>query len=106
MDWKFTDKAFLAIVIDSKSSFTNKGSSRRPEKVVKTGSIFMGRGMGRGSAGANLRGMGRGSARASFKGMGKGQGYGKVDGQGQCRGKVEGHGQRQCRGKFEEQGQG
>ena len=51
------------------------------KKVVKTGFIFRGRGLGRGSAGASWRGMGRSSAGASFKGMGKGQGYGKVDGQ-------------------------
>ena len=44
------------------------------KKVVKTGSIFMGRGrvMGRGSAESRLRGMGRGSAGAWPRGMGKG----------------------------------
>ena len=41
------------------------------KKVVKTGSIFMGRGrfMGRGSAGASWRCMGGGSARARLRGM-------------------------------------
>ena len=59
-----------------------KAALANRKKVVKTGSIFMGRGrsMGRGSAGASWRGMGRSSAGASF--MGKGQGYGMVDGQG------------------------
>ena len=43
------------------------------KKVVKTGSISMGRGrcMGRGSAGASCRGMGRGSARVRLRGMGR-----------------------------------
>ena len=43
------------------------------KKVVKTGSIFMGRGscIGRGSAGASCRGKGRGSARVRFRGMGR-----------------------------------
>ena len=59
-----------------------KAALANRKKVVKTGSIFMGRGMGRGNAGASWRGMGRGCAGAMFKGMGKGQGYGKVDGQG------------------------
>ena len=44
------------------------------KKVVKTGSIFMGRGrvMGRGSAESRLRGMGRGSVGAWLRGMGGG----------------------------------
>ena len=44
------------------------------KKVVKTGSIFMGRGrvIGRGSAESRLRGMGRGSVGAWLKGMGRG----------------------------------
>ena len=50
------------------------------KKVVKTGSISMGRG----------RCMGRG----------------KLQGHGQCKGEVEGHGQEQCRGKVEGHGQG
>ena len=42
------------------------------KKVVKTGSIFMGRVMGRGSAESRLRGMGRGSAGEEFRSMGRG----------------------------------
>ena len=59
------NKSFVEVY--RRDEFTNKGGSRRPENVVKTGSIFMGRGraMGRGSAesramgsvGAWLRGM-------------------------------------------------
>ena len=58
------------------------------KKVIKTGSISMGRGrcMGRGSAGRR----------------GKLQGHG----QGQCQGEVEGHGQEHCRGKVEGHVQG
>ena len=43
--------------------------------VVKTGSIFMGRGrvMGRGSAESRLRGMGRVSVGAWLRGMGRGR---------------------------------
>ena len=82
------------------SDSTIKAALADRKKVVKTGSISMGRGrcMGRGSAGASCRGMGRGSAKvrlrgvgrssvgASFEGMGKGHGHGKVDGQEQCGG--------------------
>ena len=44
------------------------------KKVVKTGSIFEGRGrdMGRGSAESRLRGMSRGSVGAWLRGMGRG----------------------------------
>ena len=44
------------------------------KKVVKTGSIFMGRGRvkGRGSAESRLRGMGRGSVGAWLRGTGRG----------------------------------
>ena len=50
------------------------------EKLTKTGSIFKGRGIDRGSA--RLRGMVRGSAGARFKGMGRGQSIVKVHRQG------------------------
>ena len=40
------------------------------KKVVKTGSIFIDRGMGRGSAEASWRGMGKGSAKVRLRGMG------------------------------------
>ena len=54
------------------------------KKVVKTGSIFMGRGrcMGRGSAGASCRGMGRGSARVRLRGMGRSSVGAKLRGMG------------------------
>ena len=54
------------------------------KKVVKTGSISMGRGrcMGRGSAGASCRGMGRGSARVRLRGMGRSSVGAKLRGMG------------------------
>ena len=60
-----------------------KKSLANRKKVIKTGSIFMGRGrdMGRGSAESRSRGMGRGSA---------GEEFGLGHGQGPCRGMVEG----------------
>ena len=41
------------------------------KKIVKTGSIFMGRGMGWGSAEAKLRGMGSGGAGENLRGRGE-----------------------------------
>ena len=54
------------------------------KKVVKTGSISMGRGrcIGRGSAGASCRGMGRGSARVRLRGMGRSSVGAKLRGMG------------------------
>ena len=44
MDWKFTDKAFLAIVMTPRAVLPIKAALADRKKVVKTGSIFMGRG--------------------------------------------------------------
>ena len=56
MDWKFTDKAFLAIVMTPRAVLPIKAALADRKKVVKTGSIFMGRGMGRGSEGGLIGG--------------------------------------------------
>ena len=64
--------------------FTIKAALADRKKVVKTGSISMGRGrcMGRGSAGASCRGMGRGSARVRLRGMGRSSVGAKLRGMG------------------------
>ena len=46
MDWKFTDKAFLAIVMTPRAVLPIKAALADRKKVFKTGSIFMGRGRG------------------------------------------------------------
>ena len=57
---------FYTFIIPIKAALADR------KKVVKTGSIFMGRVMGRGSAESRLRGMGRGSIGVWLRGMGRG----------------------------------
>ena len=76
----FKGQVEVKVIVPIKAALADR------KKVVKTGSIFMGRGrvkgrgsaesrlrgMGRGSVGAWLRGTGRGSAGEEFRGMGRG----------------------------------